>query len=149
MQHLAQVYGITLGVPNKEFDPTIKDVVTSIWSMVYKVYKQYLHSVKDEIVLQSILNSMQFWISVCGSIGGSKMRDAFIKLLAQSCVRKDEVGQQESKTLFNVAHCLGKVLEVTSWHQIFLAMEQMSKGGDEEFVGSVVKDLFGQKYERE
>jgi hypothetical protein len=88
-----------------------------------------------------LLNSYQNFIGVCGSISNSKFfgnnlvhleaRDGFLDSLCSFGSKNtepfllNEKNVQICKTLLNIAHCLGSILDVRSWYIVLECMQRV------------------------
>ena len=83
------------------------------WKPLLKAIKIVINRDIDETHTQQILNIMQSWINLTGTLQITKARDSYLRLLCNSCSPKENEVElsakhiQISKALFNIAHCLG------------------------------------------
>ncbi len=83
------------------------------WKPLLKAIKIVINRDIDETHTQQILNIMQSWINLTGTLQITKARDSYLRLLCNSCSPKEKEVElsakhiQISKALFNIAHCLG------------------------------------------
>lgn len=83
------------------------------WKPLLKAIKILINRDVDEIFTQQLLNIIQNWINLAGTLQITKARDSYLRLLCNSSTPKDHENElstkhiQISKALFNVAHCLG------------------------------------------
>ncbi|CAD8132929.1 unnamed protein product [Paramecium octaurelia] len=106
----------------------VNQIIETTQQLTLKTVQNLMINLNDEIQYQSILNSIQTWINLSGSLGQNKTRDAFIKFLSSLCVAKQNTTLtknqlQSAKTLFNIAQ-LGNLLDIKSWYIIMKAMQQ-------------------------
>lgn len=98
--------------------------------MMLKIIKKLLRDEGDERQVQNILNVLQTYVNLSGSVGQVRARDHFLKFLTSQCVSESASEQltekhlQASKKLFNIAHCLGAIMDVNSW---FIVLQTMHR----------------------
>lgn len=86
------------------------------WKPLLKAIKSIINRDVDEIYTQQILNIIQNWINLTGTLQLMKARDSYLRLLCNSSTPKEHQNElsakhiQISKALFNIAHCLGSIL---------------------------------------
>jgi len=113
-----------------------KELLLTTWKPLLKVLSSLLGKVRDESNIQILLNSYQNFISVCGSVTCYVARDAFLESLCSFCLTLNANGKidgdslqekniQICKTLLNIAHCLGHILDVKSWYIILETMQRI------------------------
>ncbi|CAD8061414.1 unnamed protein product [Paramecium sonneborni] len=106
----------------------VNQIIETTQQLTLKTIQNLMINLNDEIQYQSILNSIQTWINLSGSLGQNKTRDVYIKFLSSLCVAKQNASLtknqlQSAKTLFNIAQ-LGNLLDIKSWYIIMKAMQQ-------------------------
>ena len=108
-----------------------------------KILSTALKVCRDETMEQSLLNSQQKLVSICGSIDELATRDTLLTNLCQYCVPKEGTQLHSKnvlaiKTLLNISHCLGSILDTKAWFIIlqtfqqvhfFLAQQHSRRGG--------------------
>ena len=83
------------------------------WKPLLKAIKIIIYRDVDETHTQQILNIIQSWINLTGTLQIIKARDSYLRLLCNACSPKENENElsakhiQISKALFNIAHCLG------------------------------------------
>lgn len=83
------------------------------WKPLLKAIKIMINRNIDETHTQQILNIVQSWINLTGTLQIMKARDSYLRLLCNSSLPKENENElsakniQISKALFNIAHCLG------------------------------------------
>ena len=83
------------------------------WKPVLKAIKLVISKDVDEIYTQQILNCIQSWINLTGTLQLVKARDSFLRIVCNASCPKENQNElstkhiQISKALFNIAHCLG------------------------------------------
>lgn len=83
------------------------------WKPLLKAVKTIINKDVDETYTQQILNIIQNWINLTGTVQMMKARDSYLRLLCNSSTPKENENEmsakhiQISKALFNIAHCLG------------------------------------------
>jgi hypothetical protein len=83
------------------------------WKPLLKAIKIVINRNVDETYTQQILNIIQNWINLTGTLQLLKARDSYLRLLCNSSTPKENENElsakhiQISKALFNIAHCLG------------------------------------------
>ena len=128
-------------------DIDCKDLLLLSWKPLLQVLQNLLRITNEESNIQLLLNCYQNFIGVCGSVQCYEPRDGFLESLCSFCLsenitstqitkqgssNKQEVSSKEHiltdknvqicKTLLNIAHCLGYILDVKSWYIILETM---------------------------
>lgn len=84
------------------------------WKPLLKAIKIVINRDVDETYTQQLLNIIQNWINLTGTLQISKARDSYLRLLCNISTPKENENEmsakhiQISKALFNIAHCLGR-----------------------------------------
>lgn len=127
-----------------------KELLNTSWKPLLSVLSNLLRTTQEESNLQTLLNCFQNFIGVCGSLANRAgqlpydARDAFLETLCSFCLtpaidaRQSLSGHKTStdfnltekniqicKTLLNIAHCLGYMLDVRSWYIILDTMQRI------------------------
>lgn len=91
-----------------------------------KINKCLLQLNIDESSNQSILNALQRWVMLSGSLSLNKIMDSYLKVLAKNCIDESDNIKDLSKKnhqsitiYFNIPNCLRDILDASSWHIIF------------------------------
>ncbi len=103
-----------------------KDWINTNWKAIRNCLKLILPIDLDESITQFILKTFQNMINLCGRLGMNQARDVFLETLCQGCLpngktlknnltcKEENTNKdfnlrniQTTKTLFNIAHCLG------------------------------------------
>ncbi len=133
---LAEKAGFTLGTPqhaaSTDEQKNLVEWVNVNWKVILKALKALLHKDTDEVLTQNILNTFQKLINLLGSLNFTQGRDSFILALCQACVPHDDRSLRElslkniqtTKIVFNIAHCFGAILDIPSWHSIFVTLQK-------------------------
>lgn len=148
---LCEEHKIRLGHVFDSLNPTpdqlkVKEWISANWKMLHKCFKAMIPKDIDEVLTQQILNNLQSWINITASLQLSQARDSMLLTLCQGCLptgispflnicshqyftlesNKEITTKniQTSKILFNVAHCLGGLLDVNSWHIILTTLQK-------------------------
>ncbi|EGR29232.1 mon2, putative [Ichthyophthirius multifiliis] len=111
----------------------ISNIINLIWKDNLRIIKQLLSKQVSEQYSQNLLNQIQNWINIAGSLQLYKICDQYIKILANNCLpqkNNDEhilkpIEIQSTKILFNIAHCLGGKLGKSSWFIMLQTMQRL------------------------
>ena len=99
-----------------------EEILTSIqhlensWKPILKSIKIVIAKDVDEVFTQQILNIIQSWINLTGTLMIVKARDSYLRIICNASCPKEFNAEfntkhiQISKTLFNIAHCLGGII---------------------------------------
>lgn len=109
----------------------ISDMLKSAWRALLPLLTQLVTRVQAESLLQATLNCFQSLINISGSLNLSGAKESFLTTLAQFCVATDDGLSSRQilacKTLFNVAHCLGAVLDAKNWHRLLKTLYSLER----------------------
>lgn len=138
LMSLVEKAGIMLGEPVKVApavaeQETVEGLVGLIWRPLLPILTGILSSSLNETVLQTVLNCYQSVINISGTLEIAEAREGFLTSLARFCVPQADIylsPQQvhACKTLFNIAHCLGSILDVKTWHKLLDTLHILERG---------------------
>ena len=124
---LTEKAGLKLGemaqFPLNKEQSEVEFMLTMTWKHLLPVISIILSNCWEEGVLQLILNCYQSFINISGTLNTSSAREAFLSSLSQFCLPKSGNPLTPKhiytcKTLFNITHCLGSILDVKAWHKV-------------------------------
>mmetsp|Transcript_32957 Transcript_32957/g.57855 ORF Transcript_32957/g.57855 Transcript_32957/m.57855 type:complete len:1408 (+) Transcript_32957:50-4273(+) len=132
---LVEDSGLTLGYvanqPLTKPQNRISDMLKSAWRALLPILTQLVTRVQGEAFLQTTLNCFQSLIHISGTLNLSGAKESFLTTLAQFCVASEEGLNSRQilacKTLFNVAHCLGSVLDAKNWHRLLKTLYSLER----------------------
>ncbi|KAL4506824.1 hypothetical protein ABPG72_001245 [Tetrahymena utriculariae] len=105
-----------------------KSIFDLIWKEVYSSVKILLAQTVDESLFQNILNIIQTFTNISGTISNRTASDQFIKAICNYSLPKDSDmtprNIQTNKMVLNIAHCLGNLLEMNSWIYILVFLQK-------------------------
>lgn len=121
---IAEGSGVKLGEMNQvPTDPLPSLMVSSIWKPLLPILSIMVANSYNESILQTMLNSYQTLVNLAGTLGLSSAREALLASLCQFCIPNtssilNPKHMHICKTLFNITHCLGFVLDSKAWHKV-------------------------------
>jgi hypothetical protein len=121
---ISQEAGIKLGEPQSSTQDSLAfDLVSTIWKPLLPILSIVVSNCANETTLQTMLNSYQTLVNLSGSLNLPMAREALLASLCQFCVpgptgTLSQKNLQICKTLFNITHCLGSVLDSKAWHKV-------------------------------
>jgi hypothetical protein len=80
MLQIAKERHIQVGMRNPG-EVLVSGIIDSLWMIVTKFMKVLFKYEQDERQLQNLLNIIQIWVTLSGSVGSFKVRDQFLKML--------------------------------------------------------------------
>lgn len=116
--------GIKLGESNSNISQTLPEaLVNSIWKQLLPIFSIMVANSYNESILQTMLNCYQTLVSLSGTLNLSSAREALLASLCQFCIPVtmsvlSHKHMHICKTLFNITHCLGFVLDTKAWHKV-------------------------------
>jgi hypothetical protein len=125
---------ITLGefcpFPLKDNQMVCEDILTAVWKPVLPILSMVVSNTWEESMLQVMLNCYQSLINISGTLNHYAAREAFLNSISQFCLPTHNQtlalkNIYTCKTLFNVAHCLGTILDVKSWHRVLDTLNKL------------------------
>ena len=138
MMSLVEKAGVLLGEPVKVAptvteQETVEGLISLMWRPLLPILTGILTSCLNETVLQTILNCFQSVINISGTLEIAEAREGFLTALARFCVPQTDshLSPQQvhaCKTLFNIAHCLGSILDVKTWHRLLDTLHILERG---------------------
>lgn len=95
----------------------IEGMLSDCWKPLLPILSIMISNCTDESLLQVMLNSYQSLINISGTLNLSAAREAFLNSLSQFCLPTPNTpltfkNIYTCKTMFNVTHCLGCILDV-------------------------------------
>ncbi|EGR27359.1 hypothetical protein IMG5_197160, partial [Ichthyophthirius multifiliis] len=99
-----------------------------IWKNVYQSIKLLLTKQTDEQQFQNLLNTIQTFTNLSGSIGNVSASDQFIKAICNYSLPKNSdmtpKNIQTNKMVLNISHCLGNLLDTNGWFYILTFLQK-------------------------
>ena len=121
---ISQESGIKLGEPQSSCQDSLAfAIVSSIWKPLLPILSIIVSNCSNETTLQTMLNSYQTLVNLVGTFNLSMAREALLASLCQFCIPGPSSTLSHKnlhicKTLFNITHCLGFVLDSKAWHKV-------------------------------
>ncbi|KAL4490257.1 hypothetical protein ABPG72_004296 [Tetrahymena utriculariae] len=108
----------------------IVGIIEQCWKENLRIVKKLLQKQVNEQYTQNILKAIQSWVRLAGTLQLNKISDEYLKVLSNNSV--SALGEDFTsfnllctKTLFNIALCLGDILGTSSWHIILQSMQKL------------------------
>lgn len=121
---ISEEFGIKLGELTQDKVQSLPEsLVTTIWKPLLPILSIMVSNSHDETILQTMLNSYQTLVNLSGTLNLSSAREALLASLCQFCIPSTTSTLSHKhmhicKTLFNITHCLGFVLDSKAWHKV-------------------------------